>query len=62
MNSKYLTIFFEIHFRPALLGQTQSRIAQNFPRLEIKFLFNNKSCLIKISRDASAIAIIQCQI
>ena len=39
---------------------TESRIAQNFPRLEIKFIFNSKS--IKISCEVSAIAIIQCQI
>ena len=30
------------------VGQTQSRIAQNFPRLEIKFVFNNKSYLTTI--------------
>ena len=26
-----------------LLGQTQSRIARNFARLEIQFIFDNKS-------------------
>ena len=57
---KYLRIFFEIYFRPALLGQTQRSIARNFPRLEIKLIFNNKSYLITISRDVPTIAIIQC--
>ena len=42
-----------------LLGQTQNRIARNFPRMEINFIFNNKSYLIAILRDVSAIAIIQ---
>ena len=43
-----------------LLGQTQSVIARNFPRLKIKFIFNKESYLVTISRDVSAIAIIQC--
>ena len=59
---KYLRIFFEIHFRPALLGQAQSRIARIFPRLEIKFIFDNKSHLITVSREVWAIAVFQYQI
>ena len=33
------------------LGQTQGRIAQKFLRLEIKFMFSNKSYLTTILRD-----------
>ena len=44
------------------LDKTQSRIARNFSTLEIKFIFNNKSYLITISLEVSAIAVIQCQI
>ena len=56
---KYLRVS-EIHFRPALLGQTQNRPARIFSRLEIKFIFNNKSYVTAISRDISTIAIIHC--
>ena len=59
---RYLRIFFEIHFQSTLLDQTKSRLAQIFPRLEINFIFDNKSYLITVSRDVSTIAIIQCQI
>ena len=45
-----------------LLVQTQSYISRNFPRLEIKFIFNRKSYLITISRDVLATVIIQCPI
>ena len=59
---KYLRIFFEIHFRPALLGQAQSRIARIFPRLEIKFIFDKESHLITVLHDVWATAVFQYQI
>ena len=52
-----LTVVNEI-----FLDQTQTYIDRNFPTLEIKFIFNNKSYLITISLEVSAIAVIQFQI